>query len=358
MNLTTTRRRLHVAVLAAAVGVLSACSDDRASILEPFGSPSVNFTLAATGPTLPTGTIAKSGTGATAQYTITLSRLEELTGNNVYQVWLGKRNAETGAVTEWRPATGSVAVTVPDGEDEGTARDTLESQTPGSFFSRGGPGATAVVRVTATSLEAAPFDYNFVLVSVEDGTAATTPGTFSRPLWGAPATGATGSTNMSFGYFDEAAPYVYVPAGRGLASARDGILISNDSGLTRPPRGYYYAAFLIFTDTTEGVLLSDSTIAMGDLMLPTRDGSLRDADVEAIPGVVLESPPTIAAAYSRFDASTIDRLVNRPKPFINFTEFLVVLKQKRADDETLPSVVILRGNVPATLATPPAPPED
>lgn len=354
MSLSLIRRATLAAFAAAA---LAACSDDRASLLEPLGSPSVNFGLSTAGATLPAGTIVKGGTGPAARYTITLSRLEELEGNSVYQVWLGKMDAE-GAVTGYRPATGTVSVTVPDGDDEGSARDTLESQTPGSFFSRGGTGATAVVIVDSTSLGERTFDYNFVLVSVEDNTNATAPGTFSRPLWGQPVTTATGTRNMTFGYFDEEDPYVYVASGRGLASARDGILISNDSGLTRPPRGYYYAAYLVSIDTLEGVLLTDSTVVIGDLILPTRTGTLRDADITTIPGVVLDEPPSIAAAYTRFDASTIDRLSSRPRPFINFTEFLITLKQKRADEGTVPPVVILRGTVPATLATPPAPPED
>ena len=346
-------RRATSATIVGAVLALGACSSDRASLLEPIGAPSVNFVISNAGDTIPNGTVAKAGTGTTASYTIQLRLLESLP-NHVYQVWLGKRNAETGAVTDWRAATGTIAVTVPDGPDENTARDTLEQQTPGSFFSQGGRGGIARLVVDSASIGEPLFQYNFVMVSIEAAPGAATPSELARPLFATIGTAA--STSFQFGYFDNTAtPYVYVPAGRGLGSFRDGVFITNDSSLTRPPRGYFYSASLVSLDTavSGSPVLTDSTVIIGDLMLPTRSGSLRDADVEEIPGVVQSSPAQILAAYTRLEAEDVERLASRAKPFANLMQFRITLESKYGDPATISEAVIVRGNVPAAVSTPP-----
>lgn len=339
------------AVLAALVGValLGACDSDRATVLEPFGEPTFNFrTLPATAASqaLPGGSIsvARPATG-TGTITVTLRNLEPLAGSAVYKVWL-----VDSAGTTFVPATGEVLLIT-----TGATTDTTTAP-PASTTSGFAANQRVVLRITAETLGSDPTANRFgaVVVTIEDNASATTAGPV-RPLFARYALAASGAStqnvNLSFGNFnaDTSQQYVFSATGRGTAGVRANALFIDDSSLARPPRGYYYAAYAVAVayDADADEFNVVDTLPLGDLNAPyPREGvSLRDADERLVDPVVTDRPMAIDAASLRFFRSTGN--------FLGFRDLFVVLKAKRAADETLlPANRVLVGTLPEQYFVP------
>ena len=346
----------RVAALTAVLGstlLVGACSDDRSIIYEPYGSPSINVLLVANSSNTPRGTVVTSA----GQIRLTLNALEPLT-NGVYQVWLGDVNG-----ANWTKASGTVAVfrvdttTTPEGDRE-IDTTAVGASVTGSSFTAGGTNTFVRLTVTTASLGRDPLTSRTVLVSVEDNADATAPGS-SRPLWAildnSPPTGAATETYpLLFGTYDPdpTKAYVFSVAGRGVVSVRDDILIEADSGLPRPPVGYYYASFLV-RRTAAGAVDPAASLRVGPIRTPDRSRSLEDADVTLLPGLVEADPPAIIAAANKVNADTITSLAPNEATYFtrigSFDIYYVSLKHKKAAPEVPSPTLILLGEVPAAL---------
>ena len=347
--------RPAAASVLAVAGLLAvaACDTDRASVLDPYGDPAFNFSV---GPTssaaarLPGGSIAvtKAATAAASKAVITLRNLEPMSGA-VYKVWLGTE--ASGAASDFAPATGTLRVITPDAADP-AALDTAVTVGVASFNGVNDAAARYELTLDAASagFDPASGPRNVALVSIETASGATAPAASPRPLWArfAPrTTEGTTSANFVFGNYDAdpAKQYVYPLVGRGIAAVRANTLILDDSGIGRPPRGYYYAGYLIGTDPETGD--PTDTIALGELTAPfPRQGtSLRDADMQLVDEVVTDRPFSIAASTLRYTGPASLR-------FANYPTLVLALKNKRSTDDVAPPNAVLTGDLPANVVTP------
>jgi hypothetical protein len=168
---------------------------------------------------------------------------------------------------------------------------------------------------------------------------------------------------FSFGTYNEDPDkqYVFKATGRGTAGVRDNVLIVDDSLLSRPPVGYYYATHLTRI-TTKGTpdaagTLDTTAYSLGaqHLPYPHREQSLENADVTLIPGYVIDNPPTVlyAGVRLKIDTLTTAGAVNAKQPFVNFRLVLVTLESKKGDPAAGPSPnVVLVGTFTDLIAKP------
>jgi hypothetical protein len=371
------RSALLVAVGAATALGSVACQSDQASVLEPAGSLVFNFPLALTATNMPRGTVKRTvGTPAKDTTKITLTGLQTLKAPSEYQVWLGQ-TGEAGIT--WVKAAGafrrvSVDTTLDQfGDPKGTPTivDSTNTGVYISSFSVGGPRVIDTLLVTQASLAASgaattdPAAYDIVLVTIEDDAAAATDPTGStiRPLWATFSSATAKTATFSFGTFNEdpAKSYVFKATGRGTAGVRDNILIVDDSLLSRPPVGYYYATHLTRITTKaapdEAGTLDTTAYSLGaqHLPYPHRDQSLENADVTLIPGYVVDNPPTVLYAGVRLNIDTLTTAgtVNQKQPYVNFRQVLVTLESKKGDPAAGPSPnIVLVGTFSDLIAKP------
>jgi hypothetical protein len=344
----------RVVPIAAAAALVAACDYDRASVYEPLGDPSYDFPLSVAGRNVPGGTVVV--TTAAKRLVIRLAGLEPLT-QGVYQVWLGTVGVDTAANPDTAVAGGFVRATgrlvvvrtdtsfSPEGDPIATPV-TVDSIEGASSFAHGGPATQVLLTVDSTLFGANPLVYNVVLISLEtDATTPTAPSEL-RPLW-ARGTNTAGTKTITFGNFhpDVAKHFVFVATGRGVAGIRGNVLVVDDSALARPPRGYYYAAYLVKRDDTGNPV---DTLALGaqTAPFPDREVSLIDADESRVHRVVLDSPMEILAAANRV-------VVEGTAPFFQFRELWITLENKLGDDNVAAPTVILSGTVPDVVATNP-----
>ncbi|MDQ6635078.1 MAG: hypothetical protein M3Z10_10030 [Gemmatimonadota bacterium] len=333
------------------------CSQDRAAVTDPFGPPAYNFRLSKVGTNLPHGTVdvtapATDSTGIK----VTLQGLEPLT-SGVYQLWLGSQT--DSAASGFVKAVGSLVVartdtTVNAAGDPVFRTDTTLRQSNVSSFTIGGAKLTIIVNITKLSLGSDPLAKNLLLVTVEDNASATTPGA-SRPLWRSFSTTTSSSGPLNFGTFNAKpdSAYVFVLSGRGTASVFGGILVLDDSALSRPPVGYYYAVFAVKRDSVGKAV---DTLALGaqTAPYPNRSQSLRDADITLIPGVVIASPPEILAAANRIKSDTIPRL-DKATPYAGFTDLIITLQHKKGAGTIASPAIALSAIFPGVVTKPPSP---
>lgn len=334
---------------AGAVALLAACDADRASVLDPFGNSARTFqvnAVAAANSSIPAGTarVTRPATGVSS-LTVTLRHLEPLTGG-VYKVWIG--DEATNAVTNWTPATGTLMVIT----GPSTDRDTVVTNAVSSFNGVADTTARYVLTLDAAQLGSDPSATarNVVLVSIESSDAATAPGATSpKPLWARitqPAASASATANFSFGNYDPdpTKQYVFPVAGKGTATVRDNFLAVDDTMLGRPPRGYYYVAYL-FGEDAEGT--PTDTIVLGDLAAPwPRNGvSLKDADMSLVDAVVLDRPYAISAASVRYTGPAT-------MLFAGYPRVVIALKNKLGAAGVAPPNTILAGDLPDEIAFP------
>ncbi|HKG93181.1 MAG TPA: hypothetical protein VKA84_14850 [Gemmatimonadaceae bacterium] len=358
-----------LSVATAAALAFAACESDRATILQPAGDPSYNANLANVQRNTPDGEFAavkpRSAAG-TASFFVTLRGLDSLAGSAVYQIWLGKQNGAT--VTDFVKANAAILAErvdttfTPEGDPEVNPNETLD--VTASSFNRGGPSTTVSIEVNATTFGSDPRAKDVLLITVEDNANATQPGDI-RPFWSRTAGASLGLTaaestlvnDVSFGNFDPdpSKEYIYTPVARGTASFRGNVFVTDDSGLARPPKGYYYETYLITrervpagTGTGTNARTKDTlkVRSVGALTapFPRRATSLRDADITLVDPVVLADPPVILAAASRLGADTANLVAGQP--YAVFNEIRMTLESKKGSPDRMAPTVVLLGAVP------------
>ena len=365
----TSRTRHSRALLTAlaCAAVLPACRVDRATIFEPEGDRSFDFAM---GPpavgdrALPGGRVivtrtGRAGSTASGTIRVRLTNLQPLT-SGVYQLFLGRQVGDT--LRDVIPVRGTLRVirSRTDEDDEVTVDTTLTDNA--SSTAAGGPNTVVEFTITEATLGSNPTlaGRNTLLVSMQAAETATPPDVVSplyavnftvRAFGPAPDTvKLADTTNLVFGDYSPRAAdrYAFQAVGRGRGGVRGNILVIDDTLLARPPRGFYYAAFAIRTDSLDRV----DTLYLGELTapFPNRGQSLRDADITAIPGLVFDRPRAIAAASLRFEADSGAFV----RPMGN-VDIVVVLVSKFAPDGSLPPNRILVGTLPTIVTTPPPP---
>lgn len=352
------------------LGGTAACSDDTSTVVRPLPNRAFNFLLNREGINIPRGTVTLARTGATAtSLTVQVQGLEVLRDPYYYQVWLATHNATTNTVSDFVPVGSSRVITVTTDtsiSDIGdfvprVITDTALNQ-PG--FNRGGPGTLVTLQANAAALAAIPAAATasrVLLVTIDSNPAAPTPpdefGTQAR-LWARSintGTAASVTTSLSFGNFhaDPAQQYVYVPAGRGrgVLLENENILIVDDSSLARPPRGYFYATYLVTRADNDNFNNID-TIPLGPQTapFPDRDVSLFNADIQQVHPVVQAALPNpqIFAAQTRVDGDTVSALAGTGNPFRGVALILVTLENKFGTDAASPATILL-GAAPAGI---------
>jgi len=155
------------------------------------------------------------------------------------------------------------------------------------------PGAgranvTYTVRIRRSTLGTRPDSAPFfqTLVTVGDSTPSDTTGAGgARSLWRRFRGGGGSVGSLSFGnWFPEGTPnYTFRAAGSGLGHFRADELTVDFTGLSRPPMGYAYRAFLVATDSSS-TLVSGLTAPYPrqDVSLDGGDSTLVDPEVNTI----------------------------------------------------------------------------
>jgi hypothetical protein len=371
--------RLALIRLCAAGGLVVAavaCEDNRAITTEPIGDVAYGVQLGLQTNTIPRGTATfvfpRSATDTLVRDTVRLDiRGLDTLENGFYTVWLGDSLG-----TSFKRATGTLTVIRFDTiiNEQGDPEETTDTTvlTNVSSFSHGGSRHQLLFRTTRTQSGLAATDpIQTLLITIEESATAAAPSDRRRPVWArrgegtaVPTTGrAFRTAPIRFGTFHTRAEsaYVYVPAGRGRAMVRGNVLIVHDSSLTRPPLGYYYAAFAVRRNAQNE---PDDTLFLGPQTTPFPARlSLFNADSVIVdPAIVSEFPPAIFAAANRVSADTIAALTNRrcpgennPRmcPFQGFAQIFVTLESKHKTPERLGPIIILRADLPNVVRNPP-----
>ena len=376
MSRTTRSRVLPLGVVGALV-VAAACTDSRSTVLEPQ-AVQYGFALLPDGRNVPSGTAvfqrpATSTSTADTAVILTLRGLDSLT-TKFYQVWLVDTATTGTALTNVIKATGNLRIIRTDSslDANGDVVATRDIRTVAgvSSFQNGGPATQVELTVTrATSGVGAtapnPFVHTIVLVTLEDSANAAAPGTI-RPLWARRAVAAgsetgtptaTSTATVRFGNFAPrpADEYRFVATGRGRGAFGDRFVVFDDSSLTRPPVGYYYAGVVIKRDSANKAV---DTLQLGPQTapVPRRNISLYDADITILDAVVKATPPSIVAAANRVSVDTVTRFQGNTTPFRGFTDAYVTLESKYGVPNAAAPTIVLSGSVPTIVRYGPAKP--
>ena len=368
-------RLLALTASLALIGV-AACEDDRATITEPAGRV-YNTRFAGVGSNLPRGVVNQEAGGTATQNSIyvEIQGLEALDAGE-YKVWLGIQPSTNEAPTVVVPATGSLDVMTVDTsftpEGDPIPDTSFVNRVDVASFTEGGPRVTIQLTVDSGSLARAgaantdPGAYTLVFVTIEPTAGATAPTAAApHPLWARLFDMADEDSRVAdfrFGNFDPDVneEYVFQPSGRGLAGIWENILVVDDSALSLPPEGYYYATVLTRLVPRPGVADSFDlmSIQLGPQKAPypRRDVSLEDADINPdIDPVVTLFPPSILAASDRVRIDTVPNAVlagAEDQPFRRYQAVLVTLETKQGVD-TPSATVILAAGFPAPASIPP-----
>lgn len=356
-------RRPFLFVLAAAALGTAACDNERAIGNRPVGDPAYGIRFTVAGTNIPTGTVIfRVGTTAATPDTavITLRGLDSLAGDARYTLWI----RDSGSTTLQRVANARVTMVISDtvinAQGDPVQQNTTVTFPSISAFSNGGPNRTFTIRATSPA-NGRP---NLVLLTIESTPTATTPNPDRRPVWAqrtsftARGTAASNTGVVRFGFWSANTDSLYIyPVGaqRGRVTFRGDVMVVNDSSLPRPPRGYYYATYLIKRDDTNTAI---DTVYLGPQTSPAprRDISLFDADSLIVdPLVQVNNPPQILAAAARASADTTDGLdVNAP--FRGIADVLVTLELKefKVAEDRLGPAIILRADAPTIVRNGPA----
>lgn len=341
----------------AALVALVACDSDRSISTSPAGPPAYGVALALTPSNLPRGTVTYRfnviADPADDSIEVVLLGLDTLE-SGFYTIWL----SDSAAATPTR-ATGLLRVvhtdTTFDAQGDPIITNTRTSYPGTSSFSNGGPRDSLRFFTSRTTSGRAPGDsLQLVFVTVEETQNPTTPSATRRPLW-APRPGGTTATrtaNFVFGNFNPtvASRFVFNPQGRGRAYVRGDAFLVNDTNLTRPPLGYYYAVFAEKLDSATNT--PTDTIFLGELASAAeRSISLRNADSIIVDSrVQLESPPSILAGSNRIEASDVG--LSGAFPYRHFARVYVTLESKNASDERMGPAILLRADLPGIVRFP------
>ena len=371
------RRPALFLLAAGAIGV-AACDSERAIGREPVGDPAYGIRFIVGGTNTPQGSAIfrvspSTATGATDTIRVTLRGLDSLAGNARYTLWVG--DTGTLATASFRRLSARVTLTRADtvinAQGDPVEQVTTTTIPSTDNFSNGGPRTTFTITGGVPTTFPAGRRPGMFLLTIEDSPTAATPNPNRRPVWAtrvrftAPGTAFAADTSpIRFGYWSAKPESLYVyPIGpqRGRATFRGDVMVVNDSSLPRPPRGYFYATYLVKRDDNNQPI---DTIYLGPQTspVPRRDISLRDADSLIVDPLVqtagtsnIESPRILAAA-ARASADTVGGLdVN--VPFRGIADVLVTLELKnyKVDEARMGPAIVLRADVPTIVRNGPRP---
>jgi hypothetical protein len=342
--------RRCASVLPLALLALAACDEEGATVLEPFGPPSYDFTVSPTPAGLPSGGVALSVVGGDSSVTLTAFGLRALSGA-VYQAW-SMDQTETAV-----PAFG-VVVEFSTDDTGAVVIDTVAV----SAATYGGSETAYAVQFTISNTDAANtvnhHGRHAVFLSIE-GAQATTPGA-SQFLWRRHGVGGSGA--LSFGNFGgadvvnavSARDYVFNPVGTGRAGMRGPEFSVDLVNVARPPAGFYYAGYLI--DTLATSVLVDTLRSGFTPVTEESRVSLFDADVNGLlPSVVGNGILRGQVRNCSTGSATTNCANSLPltgeRPFMIQASFALALQPKAGGASMGPGVV-LSGSVPEVIREP------
>jgi hypothetical protein len=364
------RRASSILAFVATAAIVVACEDERPTLSDPITDPVYGFNLVPNATNLPNAGNARfqykrdATESTTDSITITMRGLDSLS-SGFYTVWVGDSLG-----TSFKRAAGHLTVVRTDtafNEDGGViATPTTIDLGTVSSFKNGSPREAFTMAISRTTAGLAPSDsMQTVLITIEDNDAATTPNETFRPFYArrgdggsVPATGpAIRNSAIRFGNYAPLAldQYVFVPAIRGRGGFQGPLIIVNDSSLSRPPKGYFYAFWAI--KPAAGAEPAD-TIFLGEQRspFPRREISHRDADVSIPdPLVVLTNPPEILAGSVRASIDTLGVTGTTCAdgspgcPFKGFTEIWLTLEPKAGFAGRMGVMRIANGFAPGVI---------
>lgn len=379
---------LRIAACVALVVAIPACNDETSTVLAPMNRKAYNFLLTKEGSNVPRGDVtttrAPVAAGGTNTFTLTLRGLEKLQAGSFYQVWIGtvaaiggaSRDSAVNLTTLRRLASNDFVVTKvdttisPEGDFVPASTILVNRQVCcTSGFNEGGPGVTIRMRTNTAALGVNPSTLNLVLVTLVSDTVAPplpdaegsqaklwaryrTPGS---PPAATPANPDSSVTaNLGFGNF-HATPskqYTFIASGRGRGSllADKNVLILDDSILARPPKGYFYEAWLVARDDNTNFFARDSlSLGPQTAPYPRRAISLYGADSALVDQVIQVSPALIFAAASRVQGDSLAGLsTTTANRFRGIANAYITLEAKLGTADMAPAI-ILGGTMPPPI---------
>ncbi len=358
------------------VTVAAACSDERAITTEPVGALGFGINLAKQATNLPRGvtrfpSAVPSATIANDSLIVSLRGLDALPAGSQYRVWVADDSSST-----WFPATNAnLRITRVDTTFNAAGDPVFPPaivQTTGvTGFSNGGSNVAvrfATSRAAITGVAAT--NIGVVLVTIETTPNPTTPSTERRILWSRRSQrfgaggGANDSAGVNFGTFGRslATQYLYstsnaasVPSlainPRGRVEVRGSIMVVDDSNYTRPPRGFYYAAYAVKFDTLRG-RFSD-TVYLGRRTTPFPEQiSLFDADfggTNPAPAIVLEPQQVILGMRTRVSADSLPKAITAGRPWREFGLVVITLQSKNTVEGSMGSSIVTQAFLPQSV---------
>lgn len=366
-------RRPLLFILAAGTLGVAACDNERAIGNEPVGDPAYGIRFVVAGANVPQGIINYRGSstrtvGTTDTVVMTLRGLDSLAGNARYTLWIGDSARNTFQRFPAR-VTLTRADTVTNAQGDPVEQISTTTFASTSSFSNGGPRVSFNIRGGVPAGFAAGTRPGVVLVTIEESPNATVPSPNRRPFFATRRTFTPRDTllridvdTVRFGFYHvrPESLYIYrVGPQRGRATFRGNVLVVNDSSLPQPPRGYFYATYLLKRDDRNQPV---DTIYLGPQTAPAprRNLSLRDADSIVVDplvqvGTTVQTRQILAAAARRSADTTTGLDVNIP--FRDVADVLVTLELKnyKVDEARLGPAIILRADVPTIIRTGPRP---
>ena len=361
----------------ACVAVAAACDTPTPTLSKPDAPKVYEFRIGGPAVGLPRGTVRfqypRTAADVTREsLTVVLQGLDSLT-TGFYTAWVG----DSLGVSFKRVAGGLSYVRTDttfnsDGGPVGTP--TTVQLGAVSAFASGGPNRTftwGFARPTA-GLVAADSIQHF-LITIESSASATTPSATLRPVWArrgdgtaaaaAPAVAARTSTILFGNYAPLAVDqYSFVGSARGRAAFQERLLMMDDSSMSRPPRGYYYAFYALKRVPVQTTGWDTVYLGRQTSPYPRRNLSQYDADItNTDPLVVTDIPWAIGAGSLRISADTFPGLLNpggvdAPAacnlygcPFLAYTEVWLTLQSKSGPEGRMGGVRVLLGLIPAVI---------
>ena len=357
------RRATALLAFAATAAMVVACDDERATLSDPIAPLIYGFNLVPNATNIPNAGSARFQYKRTAaettpeSITVTVRGLDSLS-TGFYTLWVGDSLG-----TSFKRAAGGVTVVRVDTtfNEDGAPIPATTNVNLGtlSAFQNGSPRETFTIGISRTTAGLAASDsMQTFLITIEDNNAATTPNLNRAPFFArrgdgsaAPAAPAAAfrTGTLRFGNYAPLAidQYAFVAAIRGRGGFQGPMLLVNDSSLSRPPKGYFYAMWAI--KAAVGAEPGD-TVYLGPQRspFPNRDISHFDADISIPdPAQVLTNPPSILAGSVRVSADTLGLPANFP--WKGFTEIWVTLEPKAGFSGRMGLMRIANGFAPGVI---------
>lgn len=352
----------------AALAMLSACDEDRATVFEPVSDLAYEFrTNTAAARNFPGGSVlvetldttslgppVTTVTASTRRLVLVLSNLKQLSAGRAYRVWLAD---STGTV--FRLARGKVHRIQVD-TVAGVVSRTEDSSFSGLVQISGGGRANVTYRIKirrgdlggTTRADSVPFSH--FLITIGDSSATdTTSGTGPTPLWrryrGAGSALLNSAGTLSFGNFASPASgqlsVTYTPVGLGTGYFREDEVMCDFVSLLRAPQGYAYRMWIVMEDS--------SSFLVGGLTapFPRRDQSLDGADSAQVDEVV--TPTGIRQATARNFGAQMglpDPAVSGYGYYRDVARIYLTLEPKLSDMTQRGPTLINSGSAPGIIA--------